>query len=71
MVGRLSFFAFNDLFAPDQHVGRGFNANTNGISIDFYNRDANILADLKPLTEPPAQDQHGAISLNNSCDVHP
>jgi hypothetical protein len=64
------FCLFSNLFSTYHHIGRGFNAYTNGIPIDFHNGNVNIFADLKPLTEPPAQDQHGAISWIKTRYVH-
>jgi len=61
---RFVFDFFENFFASNRNVGRGLNADANGIPIDLHDRDTHVVTDLEPLTEPPAQDQHDARSLS-------
>src|SRR5205085_204696 len=56
----------DDLLAIDRHVVGGLDPDPHRAAVDLHDRDPDILAHLKPLTELPAQDQHGSLLLETS-----
>jgi type II secretory pathway pseudopilin PulG len=51
----------DDLFAVDRQAAWGLNADPDGLLVDLHDRDADVPSNLKPLTELPAQNQHGSL----------
>ena len=57
-------FRGGDLFAVDVEVVGGFDADADGVAVDLDDGDADVLTDLEPLTELPAQNQPGSLLLD-------
>src|SRR5580704_11808861 len=58
-LGPLLKPGLGNLLADDQYVARGLDADPDRVAVDLDDRDGHFGSDLEPLTELPAQDQHG------------
>ena len=52
------------------HFGRRFNANPDGIALDSYDGDRDLIAELNPFSDLASEDQHdeallACLSLEN------
>src|SRR5262249_3621966 len=64
-------FQREDLLAIDGHVVGGLDPDAYRVAIDLHDRDPHILTHLEPLTELPAQDQHGLLLLEIRLTIGP
>jgi hypothetical protein len=64
-------FLGEDFLAIHGHVGGGLDANPHRVAVDLHDRDPDLVAHLEPLTELPAQDQHGLLLLENRLATGP
>src|SRR3954449_3871670 len=56
----------DDLLAIDRDVVGGLDPDPHRVAIDLHDRDPDLRAQLEPLTELPAQDQHGLLLLEST-----
>jgi len=57
-----------ELIAPDPHIVRGFDTNTNLAILDANDGDDDIVTNLDPLANFPCQNQHLGNPFQNFKD---
>jgi hypothetical protein len=60
-----------DLLAVNRHIIGRLDPDPHRVAVDLHDRDPDLVAYLEPLTELPAQDQHGLLLLEKRFPIGP